>query len=136
MSIFKIILMALGGVLILYALYHIAIDIILLWCSKKLKALENLDLNKSEDFIKAAEICYGKIQEVFDDVTLLIVEQYAPNGQTMIYDFSRYEDLKVVGLTAMHNGVKEEDNEEGRTAIVPHQKICRFEDGTLLWVQT
>lgn len=96
----------------------------------KFKEIDGFDLNESSDFLKAAEICFGPVVEKFENATLLLFEQYALE-QTTIYDFSKWEDSKIIGITAMHKDVKIDDE---RLGIVPNQTVCRFKDGTVLWV--
>ena len=123
-------------ILIIFAVFGIfvlAFDIIFeIWVRHKFKEIDNFDLDRPNDFLKAAEMCFGPVEEKFEGATLLLLEQYAPE-QTMIYDFSKWEDNKIIGVTAMHKNAKA-DNE--RFGIVPNQTVCRFKDGTVLWVHT
>lgn len=128
----KIILILLAAFGIFVLLFNIIFEI---WVRHKLKEMDNFDLDKPSDFLKAAEMCFGPVEERFEGATLLLLEQYAPE-QTMIYDFSKWEDSKIIGVTAMHKDVKVDENGDGRLGIVPNQTVCRFKDGTVLWVHT
>ena len=128
----KIILILLAA----FGLFILAFNIIFeIWVRRKLKEMDDLDLDKPNDFLKAAEMCFGPVEERFEGATLLLLEQYAPE-QTMIYDFSKWEDSKIIGVTAMHKDVKVDEDGDGRLGIVPNQTVCRFKDGTVLWVHT
>lgn len=125
----KIILIILAAFGVLILTFNIIFEI---WARRKLKEIDNFDLDKPSDFLKAAEICFGPVEERFEGATLLLLEQYAPE-QTTIYDFSKWKDSKIIGITAMHKDVKIDDE---RLGIVPNQTVCRFKDGTVLWVHT
>ena len=128
----KIILIILAAFGILVLAFNIIFEI---WVRRKIKEIDNFDLDKPNDFLKAAELCFGPVEERFEGATLLLLEQYAPE-QTMIYDFSKWKDSKIIGVTAMHKDVKVDEDGDGRLGIVPNQTVCRFKDGTVLWVQT
>ena len=128
----KIILIILAAFGILVLAFNIIFEI---WVRRKLKEMDNFDLDKPSDFLKAAEICFGPVEERFEGATLLLLEQYAPE-QAMIYDFSKWEDSKIIGVTAMHKDVKVNEDGDERLGIVPNQTVCRFKDGTVLWVHT
>lgn len=128
----KIILILLAAFGIFVLLFNIIFEI---WVRRKLKEIDNFDLDKPSDFLKAAEMCFGPVEERFEGATLLLLEQYAPE-QAMIYDFSKWEDSKIIGVTAMHKDVKVDEDGDGRLGIVPNQTVCRFKDGTVLWVHT
>ena len=128
----KIILILLAAFGIFILVFNIIFEI---WARRKIKEMDSLDLDKPNDFLKAAEICFGPVEEKFEGATLLLLEQYAPE-QTMIYDFSKWKDSKIIGVTAMHKDVKVDEDGDGRLGIVPNQTVCRFKDGTVLWVQT
>lgn len=128
----KIILILLAA----FGIFVLAFNIIFeIWVRRKIKEMDNFDLDKPSDFLKAAEMCFGPVEERFEGATLLLLEQYAPE-QTMIYDFSKWEDSKIIGVTAMHKDVKVDEDGNGRLGIVPNQTVCRFKDGTVLWVHT
>lgn len=128
----KIILILLAAFGIFILVFNIIFEI---WARRKIKEMDSLDLDKPNDFLKAAEICFGSVEEKFEGATLLLLEQYAPE-QTMIYDFSKWKDSKIIGVTAMHKDVKVDEDGDERLGIVPNQTVCRFKDGTVLWVQT
>lgn len=128
----KIILIILAAFGILVLAFNIIFEI---WVRRKIKKIDNFDLDKPSDFLKAAEICFGPVEERFEGATLLLLEQYAPE-QAMIYDFSKWEDSKIIGVTAMHKDVKVNEDGDERLGIVPNQTVCRFKDGTVLWVHT
>lgn len=128
----KIILILLAAFGIFVLLFNIIFEI---WVRRKLKEIDSFDLDKPSDFLKAAEMCFGPVEEKFEGATLLLLEQYAPE-QAMIYDFSKWEDSKIIGVTAMHKDVKVDEDGDGRLGIVPNQTVCRFKDGTVLWVHT
>lgn len=128
----KIILILLAA----FGLFILAFNIIFeIWVRRKLKEMKNFDLDKPNDFLKAAKLCFGPVEERFEGATLLLLEQYAPE-QTMIYDFSKWKDNKIIGVTTMHKDVKVDEDGDGRLGIVPNQTVCRFKDGTVLWVHT
>lgn len=128
----KIILIILAA----FGLFVLAFNIIFeIWVRHKIKEIDNFDLDKPIDFLKAAEMCFGPVEEKFEGATLLLLEQYAPE-QAMIYDFSKWKDSKIIGVTAMHKDVKVDEDGDGRLGIVPNQTVCRFKDGTVLWVHT
>lgn len=126
----KIILILLAAFGIFVLVFNIIFEI---WVRRKLKEIDGFDLDKPNDFLKAAEMCFGPVEERFEGATLLLLEQYAPE-QTMIYDFSKWEDSKIISVTAMHKDVKIDEDGDERLGIVPNQTVCRFKDGTVLWV--
>lgn len=125
----KICLIVLAAFGLFILIFNIVFEI---WIRRQMKKLDEINLDKPGDFLKAAELCFGPVEERFENATLLLLEQYAPE-QAMIYDFSKWEDNKIIGVTAMHKDVK--TDEDDRVGIVPNQTICRFKDGTLLWLQ-
>lgn len=128
----KIILILLAAFGIFILVFNIIFEI---WVRRKLKEMDDLDLDKPSDFLKAAELCFGPVEERFEGATLLLLEQYAPE-QTTIYDFSKWQDSKIIGVTVMHKDVDINEDNDGRLGIVPNQTVCRFKDGTVLWVHT
>ena len=124
----KIILILLAAFGMLVLLFNIIFEI---WVRRKIKEVDNLDLDEPTDFFKAAELCFGPMVEKFENATLLLLEQYAPE-QAIVYDFSKWESDKIIGVTAMHKDIK---FEEDRISVVPNQTVCKFKDGTILWVQ-
>lgn len=126
----KIILILLAAFGIFVLLFNIIFEI---WVRRKIREMDNFDLDKPTDFLKAAELCFGPVVEKFEGATLLLLEQYAPE-QTMVYDFSKWEDSKIIGVTAMHKDAQLNEDGEERMGIVPNQTICKFKDGTILWV--
>lgn len=128
----KIILILFAAFGIFVLLFNIIFEI---WVRHKVKEMDDFDLDKPTDFLKAAELCFGPVVKKFEGATLLLLEQYAPE-QTMVYDFSKWEDSKIIGVTAMHKDAKPDKNGEERMGIVPNQTICKFKDGTVLWVHT
>ena len=128
----KIILILLAA----FGLFILAFNIIFeIWVRRKLKEIDDFDLDKPNDFLKAAELCFGPVEEKFEGATLLLLEQYAPE-QTVIYDFSKWENSKIIGVTMKHKDVKHDEDDESHLGIVPNQTVCRFKDGTVLWVHT
>lgn len=128
----KVIEIIILSILALYALFNIIGNIFISWYAKKLENLE-FDLEDSDQFLQAAEIVFGPVEETFKDATLLVTEQYSPE-KVMIYDFSKWEDNKIIGVTTMHEEVSQ-NKEEERMSIVPNQTVCRFKDGTILWIK-
>ena len=74
--------------------------------------------------------------------------QYARHGQQddcegadfdgSIYDFSKYEESNIIGLTEYKtttesNGKYEDDDGEPITALLPNQKIYKMKDGSYTW---
>lgn len=128
----KIVGIIILSILALYGLFSIIGNIFIKWYAKKFESLE-FDLEDSDQFLQAAEIVFGPVEETFEDATLLITEQYSPE-KFMIYDFSKWEDDKIIGVIAMHEEVSQNEEEE-RMSIVPNQTVCRFKDGTILWIK-
>lgn len=125
----KVVVIALAAFGLLTLIFNITFEI---WVRRKLKKMNNFDLDKPSDFLKAAEMCFGPVEERFENATLLILEQYAPE-QAVVYDFSKWKESKIIGVTAMHKNVKSDEDGVG---IAPNQTVCRFKDGTVLWIQT
>lgn len=128
----KIVGIIILSVLALYGLFNIIGNIFIRCYVKKLENLK-FNLEDSDQFLQAAEIVFGPVEETFKDATLLVTEQYSPE-KVMIYDFSKWEDDKIIGVTAMHEEVSQNEEEE-RMSIVPNQTVCRFKDGTILWIK-
>lgn len=54
---------------------------------------------------------------------------------TSVYDFSLYEDYRIIGLTTSHHMGKEYYDEEGKpkVAVLPNQIVYYCKDGSYQW---
>ena len=62
----KIILITLAAFGIFVLLFNVAFEI---WVRRKLKEMDNFDLDEPKDFLKAAEMCFGPVEEKFEGAT-------------------------------------------------------------------
>ena len=103
---------------------------------KTIKYIECLNLEDPADFEAAVALCYGEPVEVYDNATLLCTEQYAQTNEIiMIYDFSKWEDSRIIGITGIHKDAQIDEDEEPYINIVPNQKVCKYEDGSIIWLR-
>lgn len=103
---------------------------------KTIKYMECLNLENPADFEAAVTLCYGEPVEVYDNATLLCTEQYAQTDEAIIvYDFSKWKDDRIIGITGIHKNARIDENGEPRISIVPNQKVCKYEDGSIIWLQ-
>lgn len=103
--------------------------------SQKLeRRLKNLsgNLEEAENFKAAVKLVYGDPIEIWEDALLICSEQKS-NEKAIIYDFSRWDDKKIIGVVSKHPNVRLDEDGEPRINIVPKQKVFRYEDGTILW---
>ena len=112
-------------------LIFIALAVLGTYITKNLQ-LKKLDLNDPEDFLKAAIICHGPIEEKFSDVTLMILENYSKE-KTIIYDLSALSTKNIIGLYVSCEDASADEDE--KVNFVFHQEVARFKDGTILWVK-
>ncbi len=98
------------------------------------RRLKNLsgNLEDAENFKAAVKMVYGDPVETWEDALLICSEQKS-NEQAIIYDFSRWDDKKIIGVISMHPNVRLDKDGEPRINIVLKQKVFRYEDGTILW---
>lgn len=94
--------------------------------------LTSLNLNNTEDFKAAVKITYGDPVESWEDALIVCSEQIAEK-QSVVYDFSRWDDKKIIGVISMHPDVKMDEDGKPRINIVPKQKVFRYKDGTIIW---
>ena len=109
----------------------IALAIFGAYIAKNLQ-LKKLNLNDPEDFLKAAIICHGPIEEKFSDVTLMILENYSKE-KTIIYDLSSLPTKNIIGLYVSCEDASADEDE--KINFVFHQEVARFKDGTILWIK-
>ena len=98
---------------------------------RKLKNLSG-NLEDAENFKAAIKLVYGDPVETWEDALLICSEQKS-DKQAIIYDFSRWDDKKIIGVISMHPNARLDEDGEPRINIVPKQKVFRYEDGTILW---
>ena len=94
--------------------------------------LMNLNLNNAEDFKAAVKLTYGDPVESWEDALIICSEQLAKE-KSIIYDFSRWDDKKIIGVVSMHPDVTMDEDGNPRINIVPKQKVFRYKDGTIIW---
>ena len=104
--------------------------------NKQLKRLDNLNLNNTEDFKTAVQTVYGNPTELFEDATIIATKIQAADGtKAMAYDFSRWKDKKYIGITFISPDPATKEDGIPYLAIIPHQKVYRYKDGTIIWSQ-
>ena len=91
----------------------------------KYKKLSSLDLDNPTDCRKAAEICFGPIQELYQNATLIISPIQDKNIMS-IYDFSLWEEKKIIGVYINSN--------KNKPSLAFKQTVARFKDGSVLWL--
>lgn len=73
------------------------------------------------------EMIFGKVVETYDNV-LLVVQEIPGISNNIIYDFSLYEEKRVVGMIYC----RPECTEEKEPGILPNMTLRRYADGTVL----
>lgn len=73
--------------------------------------------NESED-------CYN--------CNLILTENNNAGFDGSVYDFSRYEEMNIIGLINCKNN-KSEDEDEIKIALLPNQKVYKMKDGSFQW---
>lgn len=76
------------------------------------------------------ERAYGPVVEEYP-CHILGTSEWAPQTN-YIFDFSRYEDIGIIGFILQSPNVNQ--GEEETVGLVPNQTVYKFEDGTMLWV--
>lgn len=94
--------------------------------------LTNLNLNNAEDSKVAVKLTYGDPVESWEDALIICSEQIAKE-KSIVYDFSRWDDKKIIGVISMHPDVTMDEDGNPRINIVPKQKVFRYKDGTIIW---
>jgi hypothetical protein len=102
------------------------------WLQNLYEYVNSLDLNEPTDFKTAVKMVYGDPVEIYENALVICAEQWAEK-ETIIYDFSRWDTKKIIGIMSMHPNVIYDDDEKPRINIVPKQKVFRYKDGTILW---
>lgn len=118
-----------------FCLISIIMRIVIYKYTQKLeRRLKNLsgNLEDVENFKAAVQLVYGDPVETWEDALLICSEQKS-DEKAIIYDFSRWDDKKIIGVISMHPNVRLDKDGEPRINIVPKQKVFRYEDGTILW---
>lgn len=91
----------------------------------KYKKLASLDLDNPTDYRKAAEICFGPIQELYQNATL-IISPIQNKDITSIYDFSLWKEKKIIGVYINSN--------KNKPSLAFKQTVARFKDGSVIWL--
>ena len=96
--------------------------------------LKNLsgNLEEAENFKAAVKLTYGDPVETWEDALLICSEQKS-NEKAIIYDFSRWDDKKIIGVISVHPNARLDEDGAPRINIIPKQKVFRYKDGTILW---
>ena len=94
--------------------------------------LVNLNLNNNEDFKAAVKMVYGDPVESWEDALIICSEQIAEQ-RSIVYDFSRWDDKKIIGVMFMHPNAKTDEDDNPRINIIPKQKVFQYKDGTIIW---
>ena len=96
--------------------------------------LKNLsgNLEEAENFKAAVKLTYGDPVETWEDALLICSEQKS-NEKAIIYDFSRWDDKKIIGVISAHPNARLDEDGAPRINIIPKQKVFRYKDGTILW---
>lgn len=75
------------------------------------------------------------IEEKYPCTLLLSVKEGA-DFTGSVYDFSLYDEKKIIGLTEYQTEIEHEDknDEDGiRSALLPNQVVCKMKDGSYQW---
>ena len=68
--------------------------------------------------------------------TLLLSVKEGADFTGSVYDFSLYDEKKIIGLTEYQTEIEHEDknDEDGiRSALLPNQVVCKMKDGSYQW---
>ena len=68
--------------------------------------------------------------------TLLLSVKEGADFTGSEYDFSLYDEKKIIGLTEYQTEIEHEDknDEDGiRSALLPNQVVCKMKDGSYQW---
>lgn len=94
----------------------------------KRRRFDKFDLTTPGGKLAAMEWLSGGIEEKFEGVNLIVCSKPSPQ-EAIIYDFSEYEETKVVMLIAAGP-----ESQEGMSAY-ENQTIYRFKDGSHIWAE-
>ena len=75
------------------------------------------------------------IEEKYPCTLLLSVKEGA-DFTGSVYDFSLYDEKKIIGLTEYQTEIehKDKNDEDGiRSALLPNQVVCKMKDGSYQW---
>ena len=68
--------------------------------------------------------------------TLLLSVKEGADFTGSVYDFSLYDEKKIIGLTEYQTEIEHEDknDEDGiQSALLPNQIVCKMKDGSYQW---
>ena len=66
--------------------------------------------------------------------TLLLSVKEGADFTGSVYDFSLYDEKKIIGLTEYQTEIEHENDEDGiRSALLPNQIVCKMKDGSYQW---
>ena len=68
--------------------------------------------------------------------TLLLSVKEGADFTGSVYDFSLYDEKKIIGLTEYQTEIehKDKNDEDGiRSALLPNQIVCKMKDGSYQW---
>ena len=97
-------------------------------CKKK---IDNLDLNNTDDFLFAAELCFGPIVEKYKNATVILFKEYHEADCIIAYDFSLWKEKQIICITDYGSNNEKNNN---KMAVITNQLVCKFKDGTILWL--
>ena len=75
------------------------------------------------------------IEEKYPCTLLLSVKEGA-DFTGSVYDFSLYDEKKIIGLTEYQTEIEHKDKndeDEIRSALLPNQVVCKMKDGSYQW---
>lgn len=77
-----------------------------------------------------------EMEEQFPCYLLLCIREGA-DFDGSVYDFSQYEEKKIIGLTEFRTAItgkmKLDEDEEPMTALLPNQLVYKMKDGSFQW---
>ena len=66
--------------------------------------------------------------------TLLLSVKEGADFTGSVYDFSLYDEKKIIGLTEYQTEIEHKNDEDGiRSALLPNQIVCKMKDGSYQW---
>lgn len=88
---------------------------------------KNIDINPKEAMTEYFE---NNIEEEFPCTLLIsIIDKMEFEG--VAYDFSEYEEKRIIGMTGFYKRTIPEENKG--PSILPNQTVLRMKDGEMIW---
>ena len=85
---------------------------------QRLKNLTGSNLKEAENFKAAVKMIYGEPVKIWKDALLICSEQES-NEPAIAYDFSHWDNKKIIGVIALKPHIQLDEEGNARIGVVP-----------------